>query len=126
MDPQGAIHHRNLGSFLSSFDQYDDAEMHLKKAIELDGTDLRVVGELGVLYLRMGKWVEGLTLLHCSGLQKMPPSNPWHGESLDNKSICIHAQMGLATAFFTPAISPGSRNAGQHARLRSVCGTTKG
>lgn len=78
-----------------------EAEAHLKTAIELDPTDVVAPHELGLLYLRTGRWVDGLILLQQPGVHKMPPMNPWSGENLDNKSICIHATMGIGDRFST-------------------------
>ena len=65
----------------------------------MNDQEAAAICELGLLNLRLGKWVEGLRLLHPPGIHKMPPTNPWRGECLDNKSICIHALMGIGDRF---------------------------
>ena len=61
--PADALYHYNLGSFLTSREQYDDAMPELRKAIELRSSYVEAYNELGNVYYALGYFTEATDLL---------------------------------------------------------------
>jgi len=90
----------NLGTALRRGGEFDDAMVALRRAIALVPDHADAHAGLGILLLMRGEfgegWDENEWRLRSSGRKVLRfPENPWQGDSLAGKHICVLAEQGL-------------------------------
>jgi tetratricopeptide (TPR) repeat protein len=115
LDPASSQIQGDFGRMLYRARKYDEAEMHLKRSIELDPNNYGSYGRLGDVYIEMGRFADATAMF-----QKSRSIQPQGAHAL--RLAVVYARMGNRQAALDVLATTSNRSTWELARLYTALG----